>query len=112
MIYTLDGSDGSVLWSYDNGVGLLTAFSVGLDGSLYGGDSAGKLFAVDKDGDLYGGRHVKSSGVGTNEVVISNIPHDDHFVGRVFEVYTRNVDGTKKTQSVAGDLVVVDVGDV
>ncbi len=65
-----------------------------------------RMLLRDSAGDLYIGRHVHGV-VGTDRAIRGD-PGDTLYIGRVFEIYTRNVDGTKKTNSAVGDFVVVE----
>jgi outer membrane protein assembly factor BamB len=50
-LYKLD-PNGSLLWSYDANCPLISAASLGVDGTAYVGGECGRLFAVDVNGQL------------------------------------------------------------
>lgn len=66
-----------------------------------------RMLLVDSAGGLVEGDNVDNI-TNTDEVVQVGITTGLEYVGRVFEVYTKDAQGTKKKVSEAGDLVIVD----
>ena len=66
-----------------------------------------RMLLVDSVGGLVEGDNVNNT-TNTDEVVVALITTAVNYVGRVFEIYTRNTDATRKKVAVAGDLVVVE----
>jgi len=67
-----------------------------------------RMLLVDSAGGLVEGDNVDNT-TNTDEVVIATITTAVNYVGRVFEVYTKDITtGSKKKVSVAGDLVIIE----
>jgi len=66
-----------------------------------------RMLLVDSAGGLIEGELVTNT-TNTDEVVLSSDTLADNFLGRVFEIYTKDAQGTKKKVSAIGDLVIVE----
>ena len=67
-----------------------------------------RMLLVDSVGGLVEGDNVDNS-INTDEVVIAGVTTGSMYVGRVFEVYTKDsITGSKKKVAAAGDLVIVE----
>ena len=66
-----------------------------------------RMLLVDSAGGLVEGDNVDNS-TNTDEVVVAAITTAVNYVGRVFEIYTKDTQGTKKKVAAAGDLVIVE----
>jgi len=66
-----------------------------------------RILVVDNAGGLVAGDEVKTI-ADTDQVVIGD-KSDILHIGRVFEVYTKDAQGTKKKVAGAGDIVIVDM---
>ena len=67
-----------------------------------------RMLLVDSAGGLVEGDNVNNT-TNTDEVVIAAVTTAVNYVGRVFEVYTKDsTTGNKKKVAVAGDLVIVE----
>jgi len=66
-----------------------------------------RMLLKDSAGGLVAGDNVNNT-TNTDEVVVATVTTGINYVGRVFEIYTRNTDSSKKKLAAAGDLVVVE----
>ena len=67
-----------------------------------------RILLVDSAGGLVEGDNVNNT-TNTDEVVVAAITTAVNYVGRVFEIYTKDsTTGSKKKVAVAGDLVIVE----
>ncbi len=66
-----------------------------------------RMLFVDFAGGLVEGDLVVNNS-DSDEVIVTLSTTDPEFVGRVFEIYTRNTDATRKLVAATGDLVVVE----
>jgi len=67
-----------------------------------------RMLLIDIDGGLVVGNLVNAI-PGTADVLLTLDTLADEFIGRVFEIYTKNsVTGSKKKVAAAGDLVIVE----
>ncbi len=66
-----------------------------------------RILMVDSVGGLVEGDLVDNT-TDTDEVTAATTTIANSFVGRVFEVYTKDAQGTKKKVASAGDLVIVE----
>ena len=66
-----------------------------------------RILMVDSAGGLVEGDNVDNS-TNTDEVVVAAITTAVNYIGRVFEIYTKDAAGTKKKVTGAGDLVIVE----
>ncbi len=66
-----------------------------------------RILMEDSAGGLVGGDNVINT-TNTNEVTVIGVTTGVNYIGRVFEIYTRNTDSSKKIVAAAGDLVVVE----
>ena len=66
-----------------------------------------RILLVDSAGGLVEGDNVDNT-TNTDEVVIAANTTGTAYVGRVFEIYTKDADGNKQKVAVAGNLVIVE----
>ena len=67
-----------------------------------------RILLVDSAGGLVEGDNVNNT-TNTDEVVITGVTTAVNYIGRVFEIYTKDATtGSKKKVAVAGDLVIVE----
>ena len=66
-----------------------------------------RILLVDSAGGLVEGDNVDNT-TNTDEVVVAAITTAVNYIGRVFEIYTKDAQGTKKKVAGAGDLVIVE----
>ncbi len=66
-----------------------------------------RILMEDSAGGLVAGDNVINT-TNTNEVTVIGVTTGVNYIGRVFEIYTRNTDSSKKIVAAAGDLVVVE----
>lgn len=65
-----------------------------------------RMIFIDSAGGLTPGQDVKL--VANTDIVIVGTKDNNFYIGKIFEIYTRNTDSSKKFVSAAGDRVVVE----
>lgn len=66
-----------------------------------------RILMADSAGGLVAGDNVINT-TNTNEVTVIGVTTGVNYIGRVFEIYTRNTDSSKKIVAAAADLVVIE----